>query len=57
MPLRKGSSRAAVGGNIRQLRAEGRPRAQAIAIAFRTAGIPKPMRVRPGTRRLSEVGR
>lgn len=37
MPLLKGRSN--IGRNYRLLRAEGRPRAQALAIALRTAGV------------------
>lgn len=38
MPLRKGKSQAAVSSNIRTLLEEGKPRAQAIAIALSKAG-------------------
>ena len=38
-PLRRGSSRATISGNIRKLIHEGRPQKQAIAIALRTAGV------------------
>jgi hypothetical protein len=38
MPLRKGRSRKAISRNIATLRREGRPRAQAIAIAMSKAG-------------------
>ena len=38
MPLKKGSSRAAVGYNIKKLEGEGRPDRQAIAIALGVAG-------------------
>lgn len=38
MPLHKGSSRAAVSKNIRKLKSEGRPKAQAVAIALKKAG-------------------
>ena len=41
MPLRKGSSKAAVSANIRTLLHEGRPRDQAIAIAMSKAGKAK----------------
>lgn len=37
MPLRKGSSKATVSANIRQLMAEGYPHKQAVAIALDTA--------------------
>jgi hypothetical protein len=41
MPLRRGRSRAAISENISQLVHEGYSQAQAVAIAMRTAGIPK----------------
>lgn len=41
MPLTKGKSRKAVGGNIRKLEAEGRKHSQAVAIALSTAGLGK----------------
>ena len=37
MPLLRGSSRAVVGKNIKELEASGRPRRQAIAIALSQA--------------------
>ena len=37
MPLRSGNSKAAISANIRQLRAEGYPQRQAVAIALSTA--------------------
>jgi len=42
MPLKKGSSPATVSANVRELISSGRPQAQAVAIALRTAGKPKP---------------
>jgi hypothetical protein len=42
MPLKKGSSDKTVSQNIRRLRHEGKPQKQAIAIAMRQAGKPKP---------------
>ena len=42
MPLQKGKSDKAVGKNIKTLMAEGRPMKQAVAIAMRKAGKPKP---------------
>lgn len=37
MPLKKGSSPAVVASNIKSLKAEGYPQAQAVAIAMRKA--------------------
>jgi hypothetical protein len=45
MPLSKGKSRASISKNISKLRKEGYPRSQAIAIALRTAGVPKKRKV------------
>ena len=42
MPLRKGSSRKVIGQNIKAEMAAGRPQKQAVAIALRVAGKPKP---------------
>jgi hypothetical protein len=39
MPLKRGKTN--IGSNLRRLRAEGKPRKQALAIALRTAGVPK----------------
>ncbi len=44
MPLKKGSGKKAISANIRELMSGGRPQKQAIAIALRTAGVPKPRR-------------
>jgi len=38
MPLKKGSSKAAVSSNIRELRRSGRKHDQAVAIAMKKAG-------------------
>lgn len=42
MPLKKGSSRKTISENIRREMHAGRPQKQAIAIAMRAAGKPKP---------------
>jgi hypothetical protein len=42
MPLSKGKSEKAIGRNIAELMHSGRPQRQAIAIAMRVAGKPKP---------------
>jgi hypothetical protein len=42
MPLKKGKSNAVVSENIRMLVKENYPQRQAIAIAMRSAGRPKP---------------
>jgi len=44
MPLLKGKSDKTVSANISKLRHEGYPQRQAIAIAMRAAGRPKPKR-------------
>jgi len=40
-PLKSGRSKKVVSSNIEQLREEGRPQNQAVAIAMRKAGIKK----------------
>jgi hypothetical protein len=42
MPLKRGSSQKVISGNIRREMKRGRPQKQAIAIAMRSAGKPKP---------------
>jgi len=42
MPLKKGSSQKTISSNIRREIKAGRPRDQAIAMAMRSAGKPKP---------------
>jgi len=41
MPLQKGSSKATISKNIRELLTSGYPKSQSIAIALREAGAPK----------------
>jgi hypothetical protein len=42
MPLKKGKSKKAIASNIRTEMRHGKPQRQAIAIAMRVAGMPKP---------------
>lgn len=42
MPLKPGKSQAAISANIKTEQAAGKPHAQAVAIAMRVAGKPKP---------------
>ena len=41
MPLKKGSSKGAISGNIKELMNSGRPQKQAVAIAMSKAGKSK----------------
>jgi hypothetical protein len=41
MPLQKGSSRATISKNIREMIQSGYPKSQAVAAALHTAGTPK----------------
>jgi hypothetical protein len=52
MPLKRGKSQKTISKNIQTLRREGYPGKQAIAIAMRKAGKPKPRKkTRKGTRK------
>ena len=42
MPLKKGKGQEVISSNIKELVETGRPVKQAVAIAMRTAGKPKP---------------
>lgn len=52
MPLKKGRGRKAIAANIKTEVAAGRPQKQAIAIALRTAGVPK-KKATPAVKRTS----
>jgi len=41
MPLKRGKSAKVISSNIRRERRAGKPHKQAVAIAMRTAGVPK----------------
>lgn len=47
MPLLKGSSRAVISENIRELMESGRPQKQAVAIALRSARESDPLSIPP----------
>lgn len=44
MPLKQGKSKAVISQNIHELVQSGYPQKQAVAIALRNAGAPKPKR-------------
>lgn len=46
MPLKKGSSKAVISANIAMLIREGKPRDQAVAMAYRMAGKAKPRKTK-----------
>lgn len=48
MPLKKGSSQDVISANIRELIKSGRPREQAVAIAYDHAGKSKPKKKKRG---------
>lgn len=44
MPLKQGNSKKTISANIKTEMAHGKPQKQAVAIALRSAGAPKPMK-------------
>jgi hypothetical protein len=51
MPLKKGSSKATISANIREMMNAGHPQKQAIAAAMRSAGKSRPRRRRLGVKK------
>ena len=51
MPLKKGSSKKTISGNIRELMHSGRPQKQAIAISMNKAGKSRPPKNRGKSRK------
>jgi hypothetical protein len=56
VPLKQGRSQETVSANVRQLRKEGRPQEQAVAIALSVAERSKPNQQRPLSLALKRVG-